>query len=188
MDVQEHFTALLGPGGVGKTALTMQFVQQNFIEEYDPTIEDNYRKQIKYDGKCILFDIFDTAGEEEFSEYRDQELRKRYTFILVFSITSRSSFESLDPYYVNSQIKRIKGNLETPTILVGNKCDLENHREVSPLEGAALAAKYSWKYFETSAKIRINVEEIFTAALDLFQYQGNSLIEKAKVKKKCHIQ
>jgi GTPase KRas protein len=55
----------LGGGGVGKSCVTLQFVQSFFTEDYDPTIEDSYRKQVAVDGKTVLLDILDTAGQEE---------------------------------------------------------------------------------------------------------------------------
>ena len=62
----EHKLVVLGGGGVGKSALTIRLVTDNFLEEYDPTIEDSYRKQVKIDGEAALLDILDTAGQEEF--------------------------------------------------------------------------------------------------------------------------
>ena len=59
--------SVLGCGAVGKSALTIRFVTNNFLEEYDPTIEDSYRKQVMIGGKSLVFDILDTAGKEEFS-------------------------------------------------------------------------------------------------------------------------
>lgn len=53
---------VLGSGGVGKSALTIQFIQGNFVEKYDPTIEDSYRKQVQIDGRLVMLDILDTAG------------------------------------------------------------------------------------------------------------------------------
>ena len=51
-------------GGVGKSALTIQLIQNHFVDEYDPTIEDSYRKQVVIDGETCLLDILDTAGQE----------------------------------------------------------------------------------------------------------------------------
>lgn len=56
---------LLGGGGVGKSALTVSFVQGFFLDVYDPTIEDSYRKQVSVDDKVVLIDLLDTAGQEE---------------------------------------------------------------------------------------------------------------------------
>lgn len=56
---------ILGGGGVGKSALTISFIQGFFLDVYDPTIEDSYRKQVSVDNKVVLMDILDTAGQEE---------------------------------------------------------------------------------------------------------------------------
>ena len=58
---------VLGRGAVGKTSLTIRFLSDNFIDEYEPTIEDFYRKNVKVDGETIGLEIYDTAGQEEFS-------------------------------------------------------------------------------------------------------------------------
>lgn len=61
---------MVGGGGVGKSALTIQLIQNHFIDEYDPTIEDSYRKQVSIDDETCLLDILDTAGQEEYSAMR----------------------------------------------------------------------------------------------------------------------
>jgi small GTP-binding protein len=60
----EYRIVVVGAGGVGKSALTVRFIQGNFVEKYDPTIEDSYRKQVAVDGVACLLDIMDTAGQE----------------------------------------------------------------------------------------------------------------------------
>lgn len=79
--------------GVGKSALTIQFIQSHFVDEYDPTIEDSYRKQCQIDAEPALLDVLDTAGQEEYSAMREQYMRTGEGFLLVYSITSRNSFE-----------------------------------------------------------------------------------------------
>ena len=68
----EYKLVIVGGGGVGKSALTIQLIQNHFIDEYDPTIEDSYRKQVTIDDETCLLDILDTAGQEEYSAMRDQ--------------------------------------------------------------------------------------------------------------------
>jgi len=65
--IEEHKLVVLGSGGVGKSAITVQFIQGTFIEVYDPTIEDSYRKQASVDGIQVFFSVLDTAGQEEVS-------------------------------------------------------------------------------------------------------------------------
>jgi GTPase KRas len=68
--IREYKIVIVGGGGVGKSALTIQFIQSQFVDEYDPTIEDSYRKQCDIDGQVSILDILDTAGQEEYSAMR----------------------------------------------------------------------------------------------------------------------
>jgi len=89
----EYKIVVLGAGGVGKSALTIRLVTDNFLEEYDPTIEDSYRKSVIIDDQNALLDILDTAGQEEFSSMQDQWMREGKGFLLVYTITSRATFD-----------------------------------------------------------------------------------------------
>lgn len=142
-----------------KSALTIQLIQNHFIDEYDPTIEDSYRKQVTIDAETCLLDILDTAGQEEYSAMRDQYMRTGQGFLMVYAITSRSSFEELVGF--KDQILRVKEADHVPMVVVGNKSDLESERQVSSQEGQDLARNFGSPFFETSAKTRVNVEESF---------------------------
>lgn len=155
----EYKLVIVGGGGVGKSALTIQFIQNHFIDEYDPTIEDSYRKQVTIDGETCLLDILDTAGQEEYSAMRDQYMRTGQGFVLVYSITSRSTFEELQKFH--SQILRVKDMDRVPMMLVGNKADLESDRQVTTMEGSDLAKSFSCPFHEASALSRLNVDETF---------------------------
>ncbi|KZP07472.1 hypothetical protein FIBSPDRAFT_667025, partial [Athelia psychrophila] len=123
---------VLGDGGVGKTALAVQFTLSCFIETYDPTIEDAYRKQLVVDNKVCFVEVVDTAGQEEYATLRDQWVREGHGFILVYSITSRSTFDRLEVFRQSMLwVKRAKPIF----MLVGNKCDKTHKREVSKLAG-----------------------------------------------------
>ena len=155
----EYKLVIVGGGGVGKSALTIQLIQNHFIDEYDPTIEDSYRKQVTIDEETCLLDILDTAGQEEYSAMRDQYMRTGQGFILVYAITSRSSFDEISSF--RDQILRVKDKDKVPMVLIGNKCDLEQERQVTAGEGQDLAKSFGCPFFESSAKTRINVEESF---------------------------
>jgi len=155
----EYKLVIVGGGGVGKSALTIQLIQNHFIDEYDPTIEDSYRKQVTIDDETCLLDILDTAGQEEYSAMRDQYMRTGQGFILVYAITSRTSFDEIASF--REQILRVKDKDKVPMVLVGNKCDLETERQVTTGEGQDLAKSFGCPFFESSAKLRINVEETF---------------------------
>ncbi|KAH3744251.1 Ras GTPase [Pelomyxa schiedti] len=156
----EYKLVVVGGGGVGKSALTIQFMQNNFIEEYDPTIEDSYRKPAAIDSEptCIL-DILDTAGQEEYSAMRDQYMRTGEGFLCIYSITSRLSFDEINTF--KDQILRSQDKDKVPMVLCGNKCDLELERKVTNDEGSELAKSWGCPFMETSARTRTNVENCF---------------------------
>ncbi|KAI8091423.1 ras-like protein 3 [Gilbertella persicaria] len=157
--LREYKIVIVGGGGVGKSALTIQFIQSHFVDEYDPTIEDSYRKQCVIDEETALLDVLDTAGQEEYSAMREQYMRNGEGFILVYSITSRLSFEEVNTFY--QQIRRVKDRDFFPMVLVGNKCDLESDRQVSSQEGRDLAKSFACPFIETSAKQRVHVDDAF---------------------------
>ena len=90
---------------------------------------DSYRKQCVIDDEVALLDVLDTAGQEEYSAMREQYMRTGEGFLLVYSITSRQSFEEIMTF--QQQILRVKDRDYFPIIVVGNKCDLEGERQVS---------------------------------------------------------
>ncbi|KAI8613968.1 putative small G-protein Ras2 [Chytriomyces sp. MP71] len=155
-----HRIVVLGDGGVGKTALTIQLCLNHFVETYDPTIEDSYNKQVVIDDQPCNLEVLDTAGQEEYTALRDQWIRDGEAFLLVYSITSRATFYRIEQF--REQILRVKDTEDViPMMLVGNKCDRVGEREVSKEEGIYLASKLQCEFIETSAKTRVNVERAF---------------------------
>src|SRR5690349_8536516 len=116
-----------------------------FVETYDPTIENSYRKEVAIDGKSCVIEILDTAGQEEYTALRDQWIRDGEAFLILYSITDRVSFNRVQRYH--SQIQRIKGTIyagshwNVPVIVVGNNSDRVTEREVSVQEGHEMAEK-----------------------------------------------
>ncbi|KAI0387976.1 ras-domain-containing protein [Hypomontagnella monticulosa] len=160
--LREYKLVVVGGGGVGKSCLTIQLIQSHFVDEYDPTIEDSYRKQCVIDDEVALLDVLDTAGQEEYSAMREQYMRTGEGFLLVYSITSDQSFEEIRTF--QQQILRVKDKDPTdyfPMVVVGNKCDLESEREVPRQDGEALAKQFGCPFVETSAKSRTNVDKAF---------------------------
>lgn len=182
---------VVGGGGVGKSALTIQFIQSYFVTDYDPTIEDSYMKQCIIDEAVARLDILDTAGQEEFSAMREQYMRSGEGFLLVFSVTDRSSYDDICKFH--KQILRVKDREEFPMILVGNKADLEPLRVVTAEEGLELARHLNIKYIEASAKIRMNVDAAFHELVRIvrkFQVDErppSNFVKKPKKKSRCRI-
>ncbi|KAH0515368.1 Ras-related protein Rap-1b [Microtus ochrogaster] len=139
--------------------LTVQFVQGIFVEKYDPTIEDSYRKQVEVDAQQCMLEILDTAGTEQFTAMRDLYMKNGQGFALVYSITAQSTFNDLQD--LREQILRVKDTDDVPMILVGNKCDLEDERVVGKEQGQNLARQWNnCAFLESSAKSKINVNEV----------------------------
>ncbi|KAJ7597696.1 ras protein [Mycena floridula] len=183
--------AVLGDGGVGKTALAVQFTLNCFT--YDPTIEDAYRKRLIVDNRMCFVEVIDTAGQEEYATLRDQWVREGQGFILVYSIASRSTFDRLEVF--RQSMRRVKRG-DPIFMLVGNKCDKTYEREVSREEGAALARQFGCEFIETSAKTAQNVERLFmnlvralrqTRGIEPGQAPAAGPARAQKEKKKCII-
>ncbi|KAL2757767.1 hypothetical protein ACRALDRAFT_2040130 [Sodiomyces alcalophilus JCM 7366] len=156
---RELHVVVLGAGGVGKSCLTAQFVHNEWIESYDPTIEDTYRTQLQVDGRQVVLEILDTAGTEQFVAMRDLYMKSGQGFILVFSITSSSSMNEIER--LREEITRIKDDENVPIVIVGNKSDLEDQRSVPRQRAFACSQLWDAPYYETSARTRTNVHNVF---------------------------
>lgn len=152
---------VFGAGAVGKSALTIQFVQGYFITDYDPTIEDSYKRVLAVDNDNIPLDILDTAGQDDFAPMRTSYMRQGKGFIIVYAIDDRASFEEVEVFH--RDLTRTKGTPNVPVVICGNKCDLEDKRVVSKTEGEELAQKLGGIFFETSALANTNIENAFRA-------------------------
>nr|CAD7416074.1 unnamed protein product [Timema poppensis] len=150
---------VLGDGGVGKSALTLQFVKHRFLDYHDPTIEDAYQQQAVIDGEASQLDILDTAGQVEFTAMRDQYMRCGEGFMICYSVTDRHSFQEAVEY--RKLINKVRASEDIPLVLIGNKFDLQQQRKVTPEEGRALAAQFGCPFYETSAALRHYVDDAF---------------------------
>ncbi|KAI1290196.1 Ras-related protein O-RAL [Halotydeus destructor] len=183
---------MVGAGGVGKSALTLQFMYDEFVEDYEPTKADSYRKKVRLDSDEVQIDILDTAGQEDYAAIRDNYFRSGEGFLCVFSITEAESF--LATHEFREQILRVKGDNNIPFVLVGNKCDLNGRRQVSLDDARKLADEWRVPYIETSAKTRQNVDRIFFDVMreiyikkKVNHVQNKSTIQDKKKNKKCLI-
>eukprot|EP01101_Sappina_pedata_P004453 TRINITY_DN189_c0_g1_i1.p1 TRINITY_DN189_c0_g1~~TRINITY_DN189_c0_g1_i1.p1 ORF type:complete len:186 (+),score=89.24 TRINITY_DN189_c0_g1_i1:157-714(+) len=159
MSVTEYKLVIVGGGGVGKSSLTMQLVSNQFVDEYDPTIEDSYRKQVTIDNIAAILDILDTAGQEELSAMRDQYMRNGKGFLIVYAIPSRNSWDEAKA--LRQRILQVKDEDEFPMVIVGNKKDLASSRQVQEAEASTFCKQNKIPFFEASAKTRENVEDSF---------------------------
>ena len=181
---KQYKIVMLGSGAVGKSAITVQMVSGHFLSSYDPTIEDSYRTTININNQDIILNILDTAGQEEFYALRDQYIRSGDGYIIVFSITSVTSF--LEVNAIKEQLNivlDVDDNTLIPIILVGNKCDLEEYRQVQSSNAQRLAEEWRVKYFETSAKNKTNINRIFEELVYLIEANNQSNIQNTSNQK-----
>jgi len=183
--MREYKIVVLGSGGVGKSAITVQFVQGIFVEKYDPTIEDSYRKQIEADGQQCMLEILDTAGTEQFTAMRDLYMKNGQGFVLVYSIIAESTF--LDLTDLREQILRVKDAAQVPMILVGNKCDLADNRVIGVERAQDMANKWQCKFLEVSAKAKINIDNIFNELIRDINKLFPAVGQKGKKKGGCNL-
>ncbi|XP_051796573.1 ras-related protein Rab-8B-like isoform X1 [Acanthochromis polyacanthus] len=149
---------LLGSTAVGKSSLLIRFTEDVFKISQHPTIGANYHnRMIEIDGKKIKLQIWDTASAELFRRVIHMYLRSVNGIVLVYDVTNRSSFNNTSKWICD--IEEPLPNVEK--IILGNKCDMNDRREVSREEVEKIAMDYGIKFLETSAKSGINVEEAF---------------------------
>ncbi|ELR12360.1 Ras subfamily protein [Acanthamoeba castellanii str. Neff] len=196
----EYGVVVLGAAGVGKTALTVGFATGHFQEDWEVTVDDSYRKQFAVDGETctlLVLIIFSfrfhvlltfTFFSNLQTALKDQYLRRAEGFMIVYAITSHSSFESVAGF--RDRMLALKMLDAVPMVVVGNKCDLDGQRAVATDEGAALTASFgpSCRFIETSAQSRINVEEAFAQLVRAIrQPNAPPLDPSAERRRKCSL-
>ncbi|XP_077996973.1 ras-related protein Rab-8A-like [Glandiceps talaboti] len=157
---------LIGDSGVGKTCVLFRFSEDAFNATFISTIGIDFKiRTIELDGKKIKLQIWDTAGQERFRTITTAYYRGAMGIMLVYDITNEKSFDNIKNWIRNIE-EHAAADVEK--MILGNKCDMEDRRQVSKERGEALAIEYGIKFMETSAKLSINVEEAFnTLARDI---------------------
>ena len=150
---------IIGDASVGKSNLLMKFTQNKFTENYQATIGVEFgAKNLIINKKIYRIQMWDTAGQENFRSITRSYYKNSVCAMVVYDITSRKSFDN-----VMNWIEEIQNNSSKTIliVLVGNKIDLKDNRDVSFEEGKELANKNGIIFMETSAKTGEGVEEIF---------------------------
>ena len=150
---------IIGESSVGKSNLLMKFANNKFTEDYQATIGVEFgAKNITIDDQIFRIQLWDTAGQENFRSITRAYYKNSVCAMLVYDITNRSSFENLQDWLKDIISQSPKTVL---IILLGNKIDLKEKREVEFEEGEQFAQKNGLIFMETSAKTGEGVEEIF---------------------------
>ena len=154
---------MLGDSAVGKTSFVTRYVSDKFGERYLCTVGIDYQEKILIKNeKEIKLQIWDTAGQERYRNIAKSYFQSSNAFIVAYDISNKKTFNQLK-YWVE-QIKSIS-NSNVKCIIIGTKCDIED-RAVDEEEADDFAKKLGYKFFETSAKLNINVKETFESLLD----------------------
>uniref|UniRef100_A0A8D0A342 Ras-related protein SEC4 n=1 Tax=Sander lucioperca TaxID=283035 RepID=A0A8D0A342_SANLU len=168
---------LIGDSGVGKTCLLFRFSEDAFNTTFISTIAIDFKmKIIELDGKKIKLQLWDTAGQERFRMITSAYYRGAMGIILVYDITNRKSFDN-----IKNWIRNIEEHAppDVEMMILGNKCDMNDQRQVSKERGENLAIDYGIKFLETSAKGNINVEEVsHDSALYQVQHRERTLLTR----------
>ncbi|XP_054714653.1 ras-related protein Rab-4B [Uloborus diversus] len=150
---------VIGSAGTGKSCLLHQFIESKFKADSNHTIGVEFgSKVVNIGGKSVKLQIWDTAGQERFRSVTRSYYRGAAGALLVYDITSRESYNSLSNWLVDA---RTLASPNIAVLLVGNKKDLEEDREVTFLEASRFAQENELMFLETSALTGENVEEAF---------------------------
>ena len=162
---------LIGNSDVGKSSLILRYVDQIWNDVFVPTIGVDFKvKSLEVDKKLVKMQIWDTAGQERFRNVISSYFKGAHGILLIYDITAKDSFKELENWL--GEVER-NANSQVLKILIGNKCDLEERREISKDEGEAFAMRNGMQFMETSAKLNTNVNEAFEALAKIMVESSN---------------
>ena len=148
----------LGDFAVGKTSFITKFIDNKFSEVYLSTIgvDFKFKTQVLPNGKKVKIQFIDTAGQERYRSIAYNMIKNADGILLMYDITRKETFDNVSNWIENIRENKISN---FPIILIGNKSDLENERQVTKEEGEAKSKELGLLFFETSNKDGINIEE-----------------------------
>ena len=155
---------IIGDSAVGKSNILTQYVYEKFNEEFQSTLGVEFAaKNTVIDNKIYRIQIWDTAGAENFRSITRAYYKNSVCAFIVYDITKRETFENVQVW-----LDDIKNQCPQTVllVLVGNKLDLENERQISYEEGESFAQKNNMYFFETSAKTGVNIENLFLKSVE----------------------
>uniref|UniRef100_A0A7N8X4L7 GTP-binding protein Rheb n=1 Tax=Mastacembelus armatus TaxID=205130 RepID=A0A7N8X4L7_9TELE len=155
--------AVLGYRSVGKSSLTIQFVEGQFVDSYDPTIENTFNKMVTVNGQEFNLQLVDTAGQDEYSIFPQSHSVDIHGYVLVYSVTSMKSFEVVQ--VLHDKLLDMVGKIQV----------------IKPEEGKKLADSWGAAFMESSAKENETAVEVFKRIiLEMEKADGNAAPEEKK--------
>ena len=153
---------LIGDSRVGKTCLIQRYANGIFKEDYITTVGlDYYTKQEMINNLNVSVKLWDTAGQERFKALTPSFFRNAEGVVIAYDVTNSESFDNLKFWISSIKTNLFEKNIFIPIIIIGNKIDLEDMRDISKDVASAFAKENNFKYFETSAKTGEGVDEAF---------------------------
>ena len=150
---------IIGDSFVGKSKILLRYTNNTYNENFVITIGAEFgAKTINIDGQEIRIQIWDTAGMENFKSITRSYYKNSICALIVYDISNKDSFKNVLNWIEDCKVFSPKNIL---LVLIGNKCDLEEKRQVSIEEGKKVAEENDMIFFETSAKDNINIDEVF---------------------------
>ncbi|XP_051710581.1 ras-related protein Rab-23 isoform X1 [Oryctolagus cuniculus] len=161
---------VVGNGAVGKSSMIQRYCKGIFTKDYKKTIGvDFLERQIQVNDEDVRLMLWDTAGQEEFDAITKAYYRGAQACVLVFSTTDRESFEAISSW--REKVVAEVGDI--PTVLVQNKIDLLDDSCIKNEEAEALAKRLKLRFYRTSVKEDLNVNEVF-------KYLAEKYLQKLK--------
>ena len=166
---------IIGDSSVGKTSINTRYANGTFKEEYLATVGlDYYTKDEIINNKTIQVKIWDTAGQERFKSLTQNYFRNAEGVLLVYDVTSTESFDNLKYWISSIKDNMEKKNMHIPLIIIGNKIDMEDAREINRENAEKFAGENNYKYFETSAKTGVGVDDAIRELVNQVLNQAGS--------------
>jgi Ras family protein len=185
MAPKQRRIAVLGFRSVGKSSLTIQFVEGQFVDAYEPTIENTFTKTMKVKGQEYQVTLVDTAGQDEYSIFPTQYSMDIHGYVLVYSIADPRSLEVVQIIY--DKLLDMTGKVHVPMVLVGNKKDLHAERKIGQDQGKKLADSWHAVFLEASAKNNDSVTDIFSAILGQIEKADTSTPDQGDKQSNCTV-
>ena len=177
---------IVGDAAVGKTQIVNKFINNSFFEKYNFSMGMNFgTKKINFNGKNIRLYLWDTPGQEKYRELMPSSLEYFHLIAIVYAVDNQGSFNN-----ISERVNKIKPktNKKTKFLLVGNKCDLVEKRQVTKEDAENYAKANKMEFIEISAKAGTNIEKMFNSSLlKILEDENNIENEKKQIDNYSHI-
>jgi small GTP-binding protein len=181
--IKKRKILVLGSPGVGKSAIVTRFMDDVFYEFYNPSIQNSFKKILNFNNETLELEIVDLEGQSEHSIISYSRFSYGISgYILCYSIENGQSFELIK--IINNKLNCNFGRYDIPKVLIANKSDLNNRREISIEAGKKLSKEINCPYIECSARNRENIDRLFhTILVEIDKFESDYNPKKINCRK-----